>query len=588
MAGMLAALAVAVLLPQGALAGRVLGPDGEGAPQATVTLLHRPIARHAEPAREHRVVCTTDERGTFRATLRTDAVYSVWAANGTLASTIEEGVGAGGFLELRLDPRSQARKVVVEGLDAWEDAATLRFRTVAGGEHLDFVELPCHGGQLQLPPLPPATSRTIEVVGPDDDVVTAASLGATDAVARLRPPVEREVVVTDTGGAPLADVEVRAHVTNYWGTHSPGVPFGERFHALWPHQGRTDARGRLTVRVGPLGAGRLWLVSAKPGFAASVDGMHDGVHFRAGRVLPAEQQPPDDSAIAVVLQPAVPAVVDLRDGERPVGVHTLFLMARVHVARDRGATGVPFPVAVPITDGRAALDPVLPPAAKIERAWTELAPERRDELRTKLGFAPPIAFRIDPCEGLAREGATVRFDPAQWRSLQVITADGRPAARTVVHVTTAANASPAVLRTDALGRIALPADGDVRAAVIAREGTGAVTIGRDEPSPTTLALEPTPMLGGRAVDADGAPVAGASVTGSLRAAGPGAVPPEFAGVVALLDTCTDAAGRFTLPLPPCASTLVVTVLGAHGGKAVATIPWDPEHPAGDETVFELR
>ncbi len=587
---MFAALATAVLLlqqaPGATLAGRVLDADGTPVANATVTLLHRPIARHIDPEREHRIVVATDARGAFRATLRDGATYSVWAASAEQASQLAEGIGGGGFVELSLDTHTGPRTVAVAGLDAWSDAATFGFRALVGGENLDLVPVRCRDGQLELPALPPLEIRTIEVLAGDGRVLWAGrALPDSDAsTLQLPPPVTYEVRVTDTAGAAIAGVEILAHILNYWGTQSSGMLFGDRFRSLWPSQGRTDANGRLTMRVAASASGtsRQWLLAKKDGFAMSLDGVHDGKRFRAGKELPADEQPRAEDPITVVLQAAAPQVLPLRqENGTAVAVDTLFLVTRVRVAKAGGGTGTPFVVAAPIADGEVVLRSPPPAGTDAELAWTTLAPGLRDALRARHGFAPPAPFRLPRPQGLLAAPAP-QFDARQWHAVHVIAADGRPAAHTVVQVRDAADKRGVLLRTDRLGRVAFERRTTTHVSVFARTGVGTAVILADEKSPTNVALRAVQPATGRVVDAGGHAVAGVIVTARVRASGDG---PEGAAELEVLSSLlpsapSDADGRFEVLLPPFpAEVQVAAAATARKMHTTSTIAWDPGAPA---------
>jgi hypothetical protein len=594
---MLVASTVVLLLLQQEtpLAGRVL--DGAGAPaaNATVTLLHRPIPRHCDPAREHRVVVATDARGAFKAALRDGARYSAWAATATAASAIEEGVD-GGFVELHLLDGTGPRTVAVEGLDAWREAATFRWRAVVGGEHVDFAPVAFAAGAVTLPPLPPFASRNVEVLRADGEVLWASNLPH-DAALQVPPPREHAVRVTDPAGAPIAGVEVLAHVRNYWATCSAGVEPLDRFLALWPVQGRSDDRGELVVRV-PERSGaatRLWLLAQKDGWRGSLDGVLDGKRFAAGVELAADAQPARDAPaapFAIVLQRADPIALRVRtQGGEPLGDGQLYLFARANVKKPRGGTGTMLHLALPLTDGLAQCA-APPDGVEIESAWTTLSPARRAALRERLGFAPPSVLRL-PASGPITADAVPVVDLDGWRELRVVAADGRPAARTVVRIRLrggdgarphdGGDGRSVLLRTDRLGRLALP-PGAVHAAVLAAAGTGTIELPEGPLVPWQLAA--APVLSGVVIDAAGAPVAGASVTTATRGS---STPPELRDVAALLQLQTapptGADGRFRLLLP--AATLALTVNANTAGNGSARQELDVEAGA-PPPVLELR
>lgn len=574
-------------LPQGdgSLAGRVLDTAGKPLEGAAVTLLHRPIARHFDPPHEHRVVVKTEARGTFRANLRADARYSAWATTDAGASMVAEGITAGDFLELRLEAGARPQALTVTGLADWPEGASFRYRALVGSEAIDFVPIEARDAVLQLPALPPMSPRTIEVLTADGRVLWANQPVESQAGASLAVPPPRQITVQvkDAAGAPLRDVEILAHANNYWATQSPGVYFGDRFQALWPSQGRTDADGRLVLRLPapPRTKARLWLLSRKAGFRTSLDGLIDDKPFRNSQ-MPANPPAYDPAApIDVVLREAAPTELPLRlaDGSA-LATGTLFVVARVHFKRaDGGGMGVPFHFPVTVTDGKAVLTAPLPEAAEIEQAWTELAQPVRASLRERLGMPVPAAFRLPFAKRLLEPDAPAQLEASQWQLLQLVGADGRPAANTIVQLREAGEDQGRFIRTDRLGRVPFALRGETYVSVFAAAGVGSLTIAANPREPVTLALQPMHTLRGRVVAGDGRPVPGASITMAVEAEGHGErLPFEHSLLSQQLQVRpSDTDGCFELLLPPFTAKIEVkvTATAGHGTDAFA---WDPQQP----------
>lgn len=592
---MFVALALALLSPQEAtaLSGRVLDARGTPVASATVTLLHRPIARDLDTAREHRVVATTDARGTFRAAVRADAAYSVWAATPAVATGVAENVTAGTFVELCVAAGTAPRHVAVQGLDQWTEAAGFRYRALVGSENLDFAAVERVGDALIVPPLPPMECRAIEVLAANGEPLWGESLPGDNPLV-VPPPATLTLSAHDDRGVALADVEVRRHVCNYWMTQSDAVFYGDRFRALWPVVGRTDAAGRLSMRTPmPPEAKTLWLLSRKDGCQMSLDGLDDGKRFANGCELPAAQQSGATNHFDVTLRAAAPQAIPLRtpDG-KPLAVQTLFLGARVHVKNLAGGRiGNPFHLATPVVDGVANLLAPLPAPAELDFAWTQLAPSLRNELQQLHGFAPPIPFRIPSPEHLL--GRFVPPDPgvATWQELHVVAADGRPASNTVVQVRETANSPGVLYRTDRLGRVLFELRRDARVAVCAAAGWGAAAIAVAENQPTRLLLRAMSRVTGTVVDATGKPAAGCAIAfGITHDADAGCLANELDQLAGLLPVGpSDPHGRFDLLLPGFGVQVALRVTGADPRESGSSLlDWDPDRPTPIEVTLPRR
>jgi hypothetical protein len=588
MPGMLLLTSMLAVLPQGEaqLSGRVLDVAGHPAAGATVTLLHRPIPRHLDPAREHRLVVTTDDRGAFRTALRADTIYSVWAATADAASRVEEGVESSGFLELRTECGSGPERIPIAGLQAWT-GVTLSCRAVVGSEALDFVPAPIIDGTAQVPAMPPMASRTFELLTADGRVLWATQPRGEPGLV-LPPPKTFSVLATDANGAPLQGVDVMAHVVNYWATESQALSFDQRFRSLWPSQGTTGADGRLELRLPVESAEKplVWLLSRKDGHRLSFDGLYEGKHFKDGAEVPAD--PKDAERIHVVLTAAAaPPPVPLRGaGDQAFAQGSLFVVARVHVRlADTGEMGMPFHLDVPVRDGAAVMPFAWPEGTEFELAWTQLAPAVRVSLRERQGFAPPALFR------LPRPPTESQLDLARWRVVQVVSADGRPAAHCVVQVRQHYDEDGSLLRTDRRGRVWVEVNEDkrdiahpteTRVSVYGAAGCGGRIVPADAPQPVVLTLRDIVPATVTLIDADDRPVAGASVETSLtEAEAADDFPNEHYTLTSLLPPQhSDEQGRVRVVLPPYCARIEFTCRGRHEqGVGKLVVAWDPASPS---------
>jgi hypothetical protein len=276
-------------------------------------------------------------------------------------------------------------------------------------------------------------------------------------------------------------------------------------------------------------------------------------------------------------------------GGAAYGAETVFLIARVHVTRGKGATGMPFNLHLPVVDGMAVLQSPLPPGSNLEEAWTHLAPAVASDLQGRHGFAPPLEFRLPAAERLLAKDAPGQLDPQRWCQLQVIAADGRPASRTIVQLREDLKKSGRLHRTDRLGRLLFELRGETRVSVYARDGVGGISIAADADAkvPTQLVLRAMRSVTGRVVDRDGKPVIGVSVAAGTKGAADGDIlanENDITSHMLRLDP-SDRDGRFTLLLPPFAAEVVLAVSGPGVTAVDGTVfSWDPTTPPAIEVT----
>jgi hypothetical protein len=560
--------------PLRALAGRVLDGSGEPVAGARVFLLHRPLPILVAAEREERREARTDAAGLFRVEVRDGRDHSVWARWDQGATEIEDGVQAGTFVVLRADPRAAPATLRVLGAEAWAERGPLRYEVLAGGEQADFVPIVAEDGSLRVPPLPGCDFRVLRVRTADGALLRCERLEPGEAELQIPPPFEFEVRVRDAaGGGAVAGAEVRFHLLNHWLNASPRFPGMERFDALWPLAGRTDAEGRLRARVciwRPEGATQppalRLLVRAEGREGAAVARLAAGP---TGSQAAAEQP-----VVEVALAGAEPLALQVLDGGERVRTGALRLTWRIQVESEQGRIGLPFVETLDLAGdaGAAGLRIArrMPAEAVIESAWLELS-ERQRAARTGDGEVAAPSW-----ERLLVEGPVLRLPEAGDTVVQLTTPDGQPAARAMVWLTAVDPRGRAeavrAMRADRRGRVLVDLrdrevlDGALRLCAVGPagpRGDGGMAFGVRALEPEAiragevvhLGLEAMPTVPVRVVDGAGAPVpqarvAVASYAPSGEEVGADGLHLVERGLIvhALAAVLTDAAGRARLPM----------------------------------------
>jgi hypothetical protein len=548
--------------------GRVVDAQGKPVAGAAVTLLHRPIPWSLDGGPESRVAGATDASGRFRAEFAADTVYSAWARWNGKATAIAEGVEAGEFVELREAPGAGPQTITLTGLEAWPDAAMFGFRAAVGTEHLDFVSVERRGDRIEVPALPPRRVRVVEMLDGAGEIVWAADcppVDATGATIAIPPPEVWPVRVTGADGAPIAGARVRWHLRNYWYCESDILEFRERFLALWPVAGTTDADGRLAVRKPKQdGYQRLLLVTMQDGHEISFDGLCDGFVFKNGEgtkeEAPAE---PGPAPLEIRLRKAPELAIPLRDSRNAAFAGGAAMLAtRASIKLAKGGRGIPLHLSARVGDGRLHL-PALPAAVRIEAAMVLLSPATRAAAKRAHGFAPRAAHWLARAESLLddqKRAANEAIDG--WQTIAVVAADGRPAAHVPVPLCVPGTNDARILRTDRLGRALAPPAQWQQAFVSCAAGAGEARVAADAKGPTRLHLQRLATLRGRLSDDRGEPVAGQRVRVRDCKLVEGTEPCLARLLaVAAVEAVTGIDGAFTLALPPFVAAIELDVPG---------------------------
>ncbi|MBI5851950.1 MAG: carboxypeptidase regulatory-like domain-containing protein [Planctomycetes bacterium] len=537
--------------------GRVVDAARKGVAGATVELLHRPIPNCLELGSEQRIVVAANGSGVFRARVTADRRYTVraWWEGG--ASRVEDGVEAGAFVTLARDPFAVSQRVALAGLEPWAERGPLALQALVGGETIDFAAVPMADGVATIPPLPGFEHRPLELLGADGEVIWSAAPEASEGHAvdgslawSVPPPFELDLVVRDAATkAPIAGAVVRRHIRNHWITRSPLLAFGERFRAVWPAIGRSDAAGRLHARIPLLGRGdptpdTLWLLALADGHRASHCGWNDGKPFRESHLLAGDGGPLEFRLTADAVQRRR---IVLPEGN-PAAPGRALLGWRVWVRGDGSGSGTPFFSTASIADGAVVFAP--PPEFSVLES---------------LALESPARLRIEPADGDGTSDIDLRAGGSASRSIEVVRPDGRPAERVVVLVTNAdaksARGEPAAARCDRLGRVTVSLACASR--VVAYDGSawGIAVVDPAASTTTRIAMQELPCARVRVVDQDGQPLAGVVVrTSGFRVAlgGEGAaLTPGEAAQIGRWSVVveTDAEGIASIPQAPIDGTL---------------------------------
>jgi hypothetical protein len=563
--------------------GRVVNEAGKPVADAVVSLLHRPFFGHADAATEHRLQLRCDQDGIFRGELRAGARYSAWAATTAMASDVEEGV-AGGFVELTLRIANGPQRLVIDGADAWPDAAAWRYRAVVGSENVDWVAADCADGALRLPPLPRvAFPRAIEVLAPDGRVVCLAPPAAfsdTEPKVALARPLTIRLRVTTPDGPPLAGVSVRAHLGNYWFTASQSQPALHRFQPVWAVRAISDADGAAVLTLPDRAPAASLLLLERRGYETIVAGVEGGRRFVRDRI----EEAPAEAASAwnIAMATSAPTSWDLARDADLRDASSVWILGRVlWPFANAGSAGTLLHCCVPTHGGRASIDPPLPGRFRVESAFAVPTLAAQERVESSVGI--PLAPALQVLSASTRFPGSAKPLGTKWKQLRFEAADGRPADRVAVRVRQAvkgADELEQVVRTDSLGQVvvqvAVGSDGSsrtLRADVFAACGSGTFVVDVAAEELPVLRLSPPCFADIRVVDNDGRPLAEVTIGLALldRAGRRASI-----GIVELMPSPqTDGLGRVRMAMPAVETELEVVLAGPNDRRGSSRITWDP-------------
>lgn len=411
-------------------------------------------------------------------------------------------------VELQAKVARPVRKVVVTGLEPWRGLGPFRISSQPMLEVSYRIEVPV--AEDDSVELPAYTSRYLEILCADGSTLQSTQL-RNDGIAVLAPK-EAPVLAVDDKGNPVAGVRIlhrsaERSIYDRARSYSGALP---RFRevAITGEDGRAVAK--LAVEKDPLGKGEagthrdtLILLAQKDRCAWSFSGFEGG-HFVDGKRLGADAEPKE---IRFVIAPEQPLRCRLprpfaRAGER------VLLRWTSKVAENNGWTHLPMAHVVEVAaDGTFGM-PGLPLDAY--GLSFRVAPRIDAE-----GQPIPVALAVannrptDVFEPLGTEARTAR--------VRVLDAQGAPRPNAEISVLTQngnsfESESACSLATDRTGtaNVLLPA---VRTLLLTVGEAGhafAIHEPTEEPA-IELRLKPLDELRGVVVDADGNPVAGASV-----------------------------------------------------------------------------
>lgn len=488
--------------------GTFADADGEPVPAATVTFATSPQGVYDAFAPTTVVTVMTDDRGRFRARLRTGVAYSAWAVGsrqlgkGLTCSRVVEGVIAGNVVELRATgqtPRSALKVSEVAGLG---DGGPFTARIRIDARHGSPVSAPIAAdGTIELPPLPdgPLHVRILNAAG-KVVVASANAIGKSVSFAVAR---EYRFVVRDASGAPLEGARVAFANSDYVGAGNEPFLRRRTWHALVESE-PTDAGGRTSLAVRDHAV--VFMASAE-GHAMTISGVMNGEWVANGQF--AKEQPtfgdwPRD--IGFTLQPATTLSGRVHDGGTARAGAGLRLATRLQVTkRDFGVITASIDHARDFRtdpEGRFRID--VPGPATDLQLW--LAP----------GAGDAQQFLFFPRQ--QAHAAPVDIDLATWPlvTMQILDGDGGPPPHAQVVLLPGGSAwegtDPIVLHANRAGRVEARLEQGSWFA-FATDGAGwharSIPLVSAADQLLEMRLEPLARMSGRVIDAAGEPVAAA-------------------------------------------------------------------------------
>ncbi len=567
-------------------AGTVVDADGKPVAAAEVWCCSAPPWIEDSFDAVEVVQVTTGEDGRFRAALRSDRCYSIWATlapdgeRPARASLAVNDVLAGSVVPLKLHASPAPERFAIEGIGELGGGGPFTLLLRPAARIGPLYRLPIGAdGSVSLPPLP--------IESPIASIVDAAgrvrvgSLSSFGAYGYVPPVTRRRCRVVDADGRPVAGATI-SHVSAI----HPGAPTAP-FHS--PRESTvsissppTDAEGWTELSSHEVTG---VMVAHAKGYGSARVGRRNGMWIQDNEFLADDPRASGEwpEELTFRLPSAAPMRGRLRRGEQPLG--GIGVLARVQVVLETDAMGGLFRSWFPhhVTT-RTAAD-----------GWFEFDPLPGPVGGMQLAFGAEVArLPVLPIPRRRGPAGELDFDLARWPvlTMQVLDAGAGPpaAARCVLlPADPAADVDGIVLSTDRAGRLRVQLEPG-EWFVFATDGRGmaaqVLTVAAgSEPAPVSLALQPLVARRGVVRNANGKPVVGVGIRvgGSQGRGAPvdgtptGALLQAHAmrfhsGLAAAVET--DAEGRFELRF----YTVPGLVLLAEASGCNATLRLEP----GDE------
>lgn len=548
--------------PRAPIIGRVLQQDGTPVADAEVTGTWNPaVLRELAPAGLATV--RTDNRGYFALPVPPSTFVYLWAlgpeAEGDARLATEVAVAAAGQRpELRTKAALRARsRSTVSGLEALAEQApfTLRFVPTEAVDHALVAPVAADGG-FEYPPLPVGVI-TVELRSATDRILHVWRSSTTNSTGLAVPAVHRlPMRATTPDGKPAAGVEILQVQSRY----GIAAEFGtNRQRSSTAALAVTDAEGLAVALVAsgnnPFedGKGRsLTFIARKEGCADTHSGWL-GTRFENGRFLEEENPPAELRFTMAPARPLSGKFAGVDASQVPRGIRIDWVSK---VTRGNGWTHVERNAFVPVdANGTFRLD-TLPLDAY------------------GLAVRAPVDGRLlllDSLPEVPAQPLALPVPGAKAIEVQVLDRNGGPACGATANLirmigTTGFSQDggpmPFALDPNGRARLRLPAPaadgtnpGRWYLAIVDAESTALVEVPTENvPAELTLAMTPMTALRGRVVDAEGTPVAGATLqqTRSQYVGGPRSEEDRLLDLLGTLTqqtmfrVVTDADGTFTM------------------------------------------
>lgn len=502
------------------------------------------------------VVVQSDARGRVRARLRPDLCYVAWAtgpypeADHIWSAGPHGYFAAGAMFDLSCRP-VPTRRLVLGGVEAWQDRGPLRYAVVTPHPGSEIEIEPDQNGELTLPPI---AGAMFEVAGADGEPLWSEALGNVTAIP---PPQAVRVRAVDENGDPIAGAIIRHRVGRRSCWRVDGI--SRRGIYRFREVGVTDADGRATVIVPYLShplrqpaSAEMILLASAPGRAVVAGGSYGKVVYKN------ENKVEDYDAEELVFELPSVAPIGLAKGLFPPGtVAQLTAICKLRMSANGYMHDPRTFVAVADDSGTLAFGQVpddihsLHMFLRLEDAALPIV------FPALVGRAIPLALKPGDERSLtARLGGI---------HLRIRDENGGPARGAIAYVVPAAargtlqRSSLHHFPLDATGRCSLgAAPGDWVVVVLTDSGyvSEPISVQREQLE-LDLQLQPMPRMQLRVSDLEGNPAAGARVriTGSRTRA---VRDPRFAAlemfsrqVLARWEGLrSDAGGLLSLPILP--------------------------------------